>query len=318
LADAEREFQELLREARATISEKRRAIHRQAREDADALHQRVVRQSGVWGVAQHNNTPWLGSYADSRDFATAVLAQEGSQRPTQILQVWPAIEAVYRPHIPSGAPALRPLWWLYVVVLGGCIRLRGQPGCEPYATETADTVMRGCLLDFPDDPLGAASWHYQRVMIPLAAHLAAFAPFEELSADVMAQLSSEDRIRFRPDPSWFFGHAVRNTAIRLLAAVDPWTVENLDAQTAETAATLARIPVPDREWLGPASDPWLGSWTKINPLLMCGLAGLAEHPAGDDIVAGDADLRGAIEAAASSQHELLRRPAVPLAERIGL
>lgn len=318
LADADREFCELVREARATISKKRRAIHRKAREEADALHARVIRQSGVWGVAQHNNTPWVGRYADSRDFATAVLAQEEPQRPTQILQVWPAIEAVYRPHIQSGAPALRPLWWLHVVVLGGCIRLRGQPGCEPYATEAARKAIRHCLLEFPDDPLAAASWRYQHVMIPLAARLAALAPFEELSAGVMARLSAEDRIRFSPDPSWFFGHAVRNTAIRMLAAADPWTVGNLDAQTAETAATLDRIAVPDREWLGPLTDPWLRSWEQISPLLMCGLAMLAEHSGGDDLLTDDAGVLGAIETAASSEHELLRRPAIPLAERLEL
>lgn len=318
LVDADREFRAILREAEAAISERRRAIHRKAREDADALHERVVGQSGVWGVAQHHNKPWPGRYADFRDFATAVLTQDEPQRPTQILQVEPAIEAAYRPHIPPGAPAFRPLWWLSVVVVGGCIRLRGEPGCEPYATEVAASAIRDCLLDFPDDPLAAGSWRYQRVMIPLAARLTALAPFEELSADAMARLSPEDRIRYRPDPSWFFAHAFRNMAIRMLAVVDPWTVEHLDAQTTEATASLGRIPVPPREWLGPASDPWLVSWADINPLLMSGLAALAEHNGGDDLVAADDELRAAIAAAASSEHELLRRPAVPLVERFGL
>ncbi len=143
-------------------------------------------------------------------------------------------------------------------------------------------------------------------------------PFERLSADAMARLSAEDRIRFRPDPSWFFGHAVRNTTIRMLADADPWTAENLDAQTAETAASLARVPLPNREWLGPVSDPWLLSWEEIDPLLMCGLAALADQSDGDDMLVADADLRNVVETAASSEHELLRRPATPLAERLAL
>ena len=318
LTEADREFRELLREAQSTISEKRRAIHRKAREDADELHEQVVRQSGVWGVVQDHNQPWPGRYADFRDFATAVLAQDDVQRPTQILQVTRAIEAVHRPHVPKGAPAFRPLWWLSVVVLGGCIRLRGEPGCEPYATEAATQAIRDCLLEFPDDPLAAAAWRYQRTMIPLAARLTALAPLDELSVEAMAQLSPEDRIRYRPDPSWFFAHAFRSATIRMLGSVDPWTVERLEELTAETAASLARVPVPPRDWLGPATDPWMSSWAEINPLLEFGLAALAEHVGGDDLVAADSHLVAAVTAAAASEHELLRRPAVPLAERLAL
>ncbi len=318
LEDAESGFRELIDEARATIDTKRREIHDRAREAAEALHEKVLRQSGAWGVVQANNSPWIGRVSEWRDFATAVLLQGEAQQPTQILSVRPAIEAVFRPHVPEGAPLWRPLWWLHVVVLGGCVRLRGGPGCEPYATDAARQAMRDCLLEFPDDPLAAAGWRYQRVVIPLQARIAALAPLDEMAADARAQSSAEELLRFDPTPSWFFAHAVRLAAIRALAAVDPWTVEELDRKTAEANEMLMRMPVPTSEWVGPVSDPWLLSWQEFSPLLMCGLAALNDHPGGDDLVASDADARAAVVAAAASQHELLRRPAIPLAARLGL
>ena len=318
LEDAEREFRELIEEARVTIDSKRKEIHRTAREAAEALHERVLRQSGAWGVAQANNSPWIGRVSEWGDFARAVLMQEEVKRPTQILSVQPAIEAVYRPHVPEGAPLWRPLWWLRVVMLGGCIRLRGESGCEPYATDAAHQAMRDCLLEFADDPLAAAAWRHQRVMIPLQARIIGLAPFEKIAVDARAQLNAEALLRFDPTPSWFFGHAVRLATIRALAGVDPWTVEELDQKTAEAAEMLERFPVPMSEWLGPASDPWLLSWQDFSPLLMCGLAALNDHPGADELITGDSDICAAVAAAAASAHDLLRRPAVPLAARLGL
>lgn len=106
--------------------------------------------------------------------------------------------------------------------------------------------------------------------------------------------------------------------IRMLRSVDPWTVERLDELTAESAASLATVPVPAREWLGPATDPWMSSWAEVNPLLEFGLAALAEHPGGDDLVAAEEHLVAAVTAAAASEHELLRRAALPLVERLDL
>jgi hypothetical protein len=51
---------------------------------------------------------------------------------------------------------------------------------------------------------------------------------------------------------------------------------------------------------------------------MCGLTVLNEHPGGDDLITDDAYVRSAIGAAVSSEHELLRRPAIPLMKRLGL
>ena len=42
----------------------------------------------------------------------------------------------------------------------------------------------------------------------------------------------------RETPSWFFGHAVRAAAIKQLAGVDPWTVEELDRKTAEATGMV--------------------------------------------------------------------------------
>lgn len=317
LRDAEREFAELLQEVQSSISAKRSAIRRQALDDAAALNERVLRNSGVWGVAQHENSPWIGRAGAGRDFASAVLAQDARQRPTQILAVWPAIEAVYRDRVPEGASLRRPLWWLHVVVLSGCVQLRGAEACEPYATDAAHQAVRDCLLGFPDDAVAAASWRWQRAAIPLVARIAALAPLEDLATEQRARLSPENRIRYPFGAAWLFMHTVRARMIELLASMDPWTVGHLDEQTAEAKDALARMPTPHQEWPGPMGDPWLRSWQETDPLLMCGVSMLNDQPAGDDLLA-DAEVRRVIKNAAASRDGVLSRVAIPLAERLGL
>ncbi len=317
LADAEREFADLVQDAKADIDAHRREVQRKAAEEADALHDRVLRQSGVWGIAQHHNTPWIGRLGDVKDLAKAVLYQDERQRPTQILQFRRAIEAVYKRRCPDGAELYRPLWWLQIVVLGGCLELRGQPACEPYATDTATQAIRDVLLGFPDDPAAGASRRLQRSLIPVLARVGALGPLEGLSQTTRARLSPEDRIRYRFDPSWFFMNFIRSSAIDFLGKIDPWTAEEIDKQAAEVVESLRRLPIPDREWIGPMGDPWLQSWQRVDPLLMCGLSVLAAIPSGDELLT-DSELRSVIADAAAGDEELLRREAVPLAERLGL
>lgn len=317
LLEAEREFRELIAEARRQIDERRRQIHRDAMRESEELHERVLRNSGAWGVAQHHNSPWTGSVRDTRDLAVAVLAQEERQRLTEIRQYWPAIEAVYRQRCAEGAALRRPLWWAHVVALGSGLELRGNPGCEPDATEFARRATRNCLLSFPDDE-AAASWRLQRVAIPVACRVVGLAPLEDLAAKARQRLSAEQQIRMRIDPGWFLGHAVRKAMIDLLASVEPWGAEELDRKAGEARARLAKLPIPTADWHGPVTDPWLMGWAEHDELLMSGLAVLYADPGGDDLVLADADLQRAVLDAAASDDELLRRPAVPLAERLGL
>lgn len=318
LDDAESEFKSLLSEVRQTIDEKRREIHRRAHEEYEELHDRVLRNSGVWGVAQHNNDPWIGTIRETRDYAAAVLHQPEAQRRKEILRVWEAIEAVYRTRCPEGASLRRPLWWLHTVLLGGCLALRGEPGCDPLATEFARQEIRNHLLGFPDDPVEAASWRLQRVLIPLLCRIASFAPLDKLSAGAKSRMSAEDRIRYRMDPSWFLIMSVRNAAIRWLGQVEPWTADRLDEEAEQIAKQLERTPVPGTGWVGPVGDPWLQSWQTVDPLLMCGLAVLVEDESGDELLRSADELLNVVRSAAASEHELLRRPAVPLAQRLGL
>ena len=317
LDEAEQEFQELIREARVNIDARRRALHRKSMQDWEQLHDSVLRNSGVWGVAQHHNSPWVGGARDPHDFAQAVLYQDEPQRPTQILQTRPAIEAVYRDRCPDGAELYRPLWWLEVIVLGGSLELLGQPGCEPYATDAAKQAIRNVLLAFPDDPAAAAAWQLQRSLIPLTARIVALAPLDQLSQTAYGALSAADQIRYRPDPTWFFMHGVRMSMIDYLAKMDPWTVEELERQTAEVKASLARIPIPATEWIGPLGDPWLRSWERMDPLLMCGLSVLSDQPSGDELLS-DPELRRVIAQASVSDDGLIRRAAGPVAARLGL
>jgi hypothetical protein len=316
LNDAEREFRELMREARSTISEKRSAVHRQAAKDAEDLHQRVLENSGVGGLAQHENSPFIGRARVGNDFATAVLSNDEPQRPTQIQAVKPAIEAVFSKRVAEGAERYRPLWWLRVVELAGALKLRGEKGCEPYASDLARAAARDCLLAFPDDQTAAASWRFQRVGIPFTARVCGLMPLDEMAAKARESMSAENQIRYRPEPSWFFMHLVRMTSIRMLASVDPWRADELDKAAAETKAHLERMPLPDSEWVGPMGDDWLQSWATRDPLLMCGLAMLNDYNASGDLL--DEPMQEAIRQAASSGDALLERPAQPLAKRLGL
>lgn len=317
LTDAEKEWQELVRDVRANIDAKRREQYRKAAEEYEALHDRVLRRSGVLGVAQRNNEPWIGSVREWSDFANAVLYQPEAQRPTQIMSAWRAVEAVYQMHCGEDSHLQRALWWLHIVVLGGCLKLRGQPGCEPYATNYAKQEIRNALLEFPDDDVERAFWRLQRVLIPLTARLTGFFPLDGLSEQARAKLSPEDRIRYRLDPSWFFMHIVRMGLIRQISEIEPWTAERLDQMREELEKSALLTKMPATDWIGPLGDPWLQSWQNRSPLLECGLAALHDNPEGDDLL-DDSALRQVIVGAARSEHELLRRPAVPLAERLGI
>lgn len=317
LGDAEKEWRELVKDVQANIDAKRRELHRKSAEEYDELHERVLRQSGVWGVAQRNNEPWIGSVRAWRDFANAVLYQVEPQRPTQIMSAWKAIEAVYKGRCAEGAVLHRPLWWLHIVVLGGCLKLRGEPGCEPYATDYARQEIRNALLEFPDDEVERAFWRLQRVLIPMIVRVGGFFPFQEMSEAARAKLSPEDRIRYRMDPSWFYMHAVRASLVKRFSEIEPWTVERLDQETAEISKSPLLEYTPSIEWIGPLGDPWLESWKEMSPLLECGLTTLNDNPEGDDLL-DDPELRAVIVEAARSEHKLLKRPAVPLAKRLGL
>jgi hypothetical protein len=119
------------------------------------------------------------------------------------------------------------------------------------------------------------------------------------------------------DPTWFYMHIVRMGLVKQVSEIEPWTAARLNELRAETEKSPLLTTTPEMEWIGPLGDPWLETWQKMSPLLECGLATLNDNPEGDDLL-DDPELRRVIVEAASSEHELLRRPAVPLARRLEL
>ncbi len=302
--EAQEQVQKILAEARKRNDERELELRREAWRKGEAARKEFAADFGVRGVLDLHDSPWIGSVADGREFAEAVLAQPVDRRAHELDRAWKTLMG-------------RPLWWLHTVVLSGALALRGEEGCEPKAGELARELAGHHLLDFVEMPVSGASWRLQRALVPSVARIVALAPLAQLSDAMRSGMSAAERIQSAVSPSWMFMMLVRGQVRTYLRQIDPWTAENLNAEAEQARAMLDRLPIPPSEWVGPLGDPWLQSWKDIDPLLMCGLAVLAEYPAGDELL-DTQDVKDAILAAARSEFELLRRPAAPLVERLGL
>jgi hypothetical protein len=302
--EVQAQVQKILTEARKRNDERELELRREAWRKGEASRKEFAADYGVRGVLDLHDSPWIGSVADGREFAEAVLAQPVEQRAHELDRAWKTLMG-------------RPLWWLHTVVLSGALALRGEEGCEPKACELARELARHHLLDFQDMPVSAASWRLQRALIPSVARIVALVPLAQLSDAMRSGMSAAERVQSAVGPSWIFMMLVRGQVRTYLRQIDPWTVENLNAEAEQAQVMLDRLPIPPREWTGPLGDHWLQTWAEMNPLLMCGLAVLNDDPKGDELL-DTQDVKNAILAAAHSEFELLRRPAVPLARRLGL
>lgn len=302
--EVQEQIQKILTEARKRNDERELELRREAWRQSEASRKEFGADYGVRGVLDLFDSPWIGSVADGRAFAEAVLAQPAAQRADELDRAWKTLMG-------------RPLWWLHTVVLSGVLVLRGAEGCEPRATELARELARHHLLDFQGLPVSAASWRLQRSLIPSVARIVSLAPLAQLSDAMRSGMSAAERIQSAVRPTWIFMMVVRGQVRTYLRQIDAWTAENLNAEAVKAQAMLDRLPIPPREWIGPLGDPWLQTWREMDPLLMCGLAVLNDDPKGDALL-DTQDVKDAILAAANSEFELLRRPAVPLAERLDL
>lgn len=299
----EAEFREVFADARQQSAERQRELLRDAMQQGEASRRSLIDDYGIKAALDLHDSPWIGSLGAGDDFAYAVLRRDPVDRQAEL-------------HCARQILWGRPLWWMHCVALTGSLKLRGQDGCEPAATELAAQEVRDHLLEFADDPNRAAAWRLQRALIPATARIAAYGPLNELSRLTADRLSSEDRIRRPPSPGLVMMDLVRAVSRSRLRELN-WTTEELNAAAEEAESALERVPIPAVEWDGPFGDPWLQSWSQYSPLVMCGLAILDASRCGDDLVRTP-ELRLVIEHAARSEFEALRRPAVPLAARLGV
>jgi protein kinase-like protein len=301
--EVEEQLRQTVAEARKQSEERQREFRVAALRESEATHREFLGDYGVRAALDLHDSPWIGAVRDGRDFADALLAQPAEKRAEQLDSARKTLMG-------------RPLWWMHTVVLSGCLAVRGEEGCEPAASEIARQEARHHLLGFQGDAVSAASWRLQRALIPATARLVALAPLSQLSDAVTSQMSAEERIITAVSPSWAFMMLVRNILRTRLRQIDPWTPDALNSEAQQAEEMLERVPIPPGEWQGPIGDPWLQSWRQIDPLLLCGLAVLDEDGSTD--LLDTADVQEAILAAASSEFPLLRRHAIPLAERLGL
>jgi hypothetical protein len=301
---AEQRLREKLPEARRQAEEKRQKLRAEGFQEAENRRRDLSRSGDVKTLLSVLDSPWVGSLGDGEAFAAAILTHPEEERGREL-------EKARR--ILLG----RPLWWLHTVVLAGCLRLRGQPGCEPSASDIAREEAIGHLLEFPEHPTGAAAWRLQRALIPATARVAGFVPIQVLEERARSMFPTEMRIRFGIDSSRIFTLAVQGSVRSRLLGVAPWSVGVLDREAEEAEEALDRLPIPGSRWLGPVTDPWLQSWREMSPLLLCGLTALVGDPGADDLLRRE-DVGKVILDTAKGDFEILRRPAVPLARRLGL
>jgi hypothetical protein len=303
IAEVERQLSDVLREARTTSVEKQREAMREARAQGEAERLSYLKTGGVKAALNLSDSVWIGTLGDAKDFAYAVLQQPEDERYAQLIKARQILWG-------------RPLWWMHSAALGGMLQLLGEPGCDPLATELATQEIRFHLLDFADHPTLALAWRYQRALVPLTARIVALGPLDEMAAALRARLSVADRLRYSATPDRVFVITVEES-VRAQLRQAVWTPAALTALAEESEKTLERIPTPATEWPGPIGDPWLASWSRESPLVMCGLSILSSHPQGDDLLT-DQDVRDVIADAAASDSPVMKRAVSPLALRLGL
>ncbi|MFL5867143.1 MAG: protein kinase domain-containing protein [Thermoleophilaceae bacterium] len=299
----EAELREALADARRRSADKRQELLRDAMEQSESSRRTLIDDYGIKAALDLHDSPWIGALRDGEDFVYAVLSCDAAERQAQLIRARQILWG-------------RPLWWMHSVALTGSLRLRGEDGCEPLATELATREIRYHLLEFADHPTLAAAWRLQGALIPAFARIAAYGPLDDLSRSMASRMSAEQRVRYSPSPGRAMMQIVRNLVRSRLREVD-WTPSSLNAAAEEAESALERIPIPAAQWDGPLTDPWLQSWSQYSPLVMCGLTILNADPSADDLLTAT-ELRQVITDAAESEFQVLRRPAVPLAARLGL
>jgi hypothetical protein len=303
IADVEKQFKDVLRQAQLESAEKQREARRAAYQASEDERLAYLRRGGAKASLSLSDTVWMGSLRDCEDFAYAILEQPEERREGELTRARQILWG-------------RPLWWMHTAALGGTLRIRNEPECEPLATELAAQEIRYHLLEFADHPTLAAAWRLQRAIVPLTARIVAAAPLDQLSQAMSSKLSARDRLKYSLDPSRLFLFSVDEFVRRYLRQVH-WTPAALTAAAEEVEQALTRVPIPTAEWAGPATDPWLTSWSEESPLITTGIWALSAYPQGDDLLTAP-EIRDVISDVAANGSVTTRRSAEPLAHRLSL
>jgi hypothetical protein len=174
-------------------------------------------------------------------------------------------------------------WWLRIVVLGTGLRLADDPACGEFAAEMARSAIRDHLLNFPEDPVAREAHRLELSLAPLIVRTTATPTLIDLNAqvaDLRRQLPTEQRIRLNPTPAWLYSLHVTTTMRRLFITMEPWNAEYLGEQ-ADNAERLLQgfdYSAAARDY-GPAGDPFLERWSRVDPLVECTVIVLAGAPA---------------------------------------
>lgn len=297
-----REVDDMAARAREQIQENRNQLQQHVREEADRGWKDALRTTGVWAVAQHCNTVFVGVGGDAIDLAVAVTHRPVPERVFEMGRADDALAAVTRQRVPDAAPAVRPLWYWRHVKLASALQLRGAEGCEELATQWAREGLRDALLNFPDDPVAREAHRFQLAVAPFYASVTFMkdiARLDEWVTKINENRSIEQQIR-SPVSERFFRRAIIDGSIRHVLEDTPWTVDAF-ARLADAAERVAgALPRPEAPEATMWDDPLFEDWKKVEPFRDCTLVSCMEGGA-EDLIAADRELLAALKALAANQ-----------------
>ena len=260
------EIQTIVDEVRPTVRERREQIRDEARARVLTRGQAATDAPGIWGHAQHLNSPLFITLADI-DHGVELVRR---QAPIVRIREFDDFE---KATIPTGQDRPRMWFWLRIARLGSAVLLIEDEGCGDHCRDAAARAARDHAAALADDPLEAAAYRLQRLLGPLGWRMAANSkPALDASAErLVRSLEAEEWLRLDGEMGVTTEAAYKRIAIfgprAMLAQVDPWDVETINGTADAAERLLAHLPKPPGlANLQPAGDPWQESWLRGDPL----------------------------------------------------
>jgi hypothetical protein len=271
LAGYVREVQALADTARPAVIENQRSVLRDQSERERLARQEAVSAHGLFAVGVWANQP-LAINFESASLALAHLrGLPPERRQPELSRLAEAAVVRSGPH-PSSTP--RMFWMLRATALKIYLQMRDDPACGDHAEELARVAIRDHLLDFPDDPVSRAAHRLERVLpvFLLRSLLAPNAPdLSRFAREVQSTWSDETRLRVGMSGDLVLTDMVTQAARRIWDVLE-WHAPALNAAAEALEDAIPRLDYAEGGARGPAGDPYLENFLKVDYLVMTTLS----------------------------------------------